>query len=218
MERQTSESGKASGADPVNGRPLRGRRPSTTRRHAARAALELFAANGYEETTVEEVAAAAGISRRTLFRYFPTKADLVWGDFDDELERLADHLAAAPADEPIFDVVRRAVVATNHFGAGALDELRIRITLITTVPALVAHSALRYGDWLDVVARFAAGRLGVGPDDLRARTVAHVALGAATAAYEHWAAGGGDDPAPELDRALGLVAGGFAGNGGVVGS
>ncbi len=199
-------------------RPLRGRRPSTTRRHAARVALELFATNGYDETTVEEVAASAGISRRTLFRYFPTKADLVWGEFDDELGRLAEQLAAGPADEPIFEAVRRAVVATNHFGAGALDELRIRITLITTVPALVAHSTLRYADWLDVVARFAAERMGVGPDDLRARTVAHVALGAATAAYEHWAAGGGEDPAPELDRALGLVAGGFDGGDRAVGS
>ncbi len=205
MDRPVTEDASAGGPR----HPPRGRRPSTTRRQIARAALELFAAHGYEETTVEQVAAAAGISRRTIFRYFPTKADLVWGEFDDELERLADQLAAAPADEPIFDVVRRAVVATNHFGAGALDGADAGITLITTVPALVAHSALRYGAWLDVVARFAARRLDADPEDLRARTVAHVALGAATAAYEHWAASGGDDPAPELDRAMALVAGGF---------
>ena len=75
---------------------------------------------------MDEIASAAGISRRTFFRYFDAKPDAVWGEFDAELERLAARLAEAPADEPMLEVLRRSVMATNRFGAGELDELRIR--------------------------------------------------------------------------------------------
>ena len=61
----------------------------------------------------------------------------------------------------MMDVLRRAVMATNRFGAGELDELRIRMGLISSVPTLVAHSAVRYAEWCDVVAGFVAGRMGV---------------------------------------------------------
>src|SRR5664279_4046491 len=67
-------------------------------------------------------------------------SDVVWGEFDSELVRLDDRLNEAPGAEPMMDVLRRAVVATNRFGAGELDELRIRMGLISSVPDLVAHS------------------------------------------------------------------------------
>ena len=67
----------------------RGRPASTTREDVARAALELFARHGYDETTVDDIAAAVGISRRTFFRYYESKPDVVWGEFDAELVRLA---------------------------------------------------------------------------------------------------------------------------------
>jgi hypothetical protein len=92
----------------------RGRRPSTTRAQIARVALGLFERNGFDETTVEDIAAAVGISRRTLFRYFESKRDIVWGEFAVELVRLRQHLQEAPADEPLMDVLRRAVVSTNR--------------------------------------------------------------------------------------------------------
>ena len=100
----------------------------------ARAALDLFARQGYDDTTVDEIAAAVGISRRTFFRYYESKPDVVWGEFDAELGRLRDRLAEAPADEPMMDVLRRSVIATNRFGAGELDELRIRMVLSAPSP------------------------------------------------------------------------------------
>jgi hypothetical protein len=108
-----------------------------------------------------------------------------------------------------MDVLRRAVVATNRFGAGELDELRTRIGLITTVPTLVAHSAIRYGEWCQVVAAFVADRTGGRPDDLAPQTVARAALGAAVAAFTCWAADGGDDLPAEVDRAFRLLTTGF---------
>jgi len=187
----------------------RGRRPATTREEVARAALDLFNRQGYDDTTVDQIAAAVGVSRRTFFRYFDSKRDVVWGEFDAELVRLERQLGSAPADEPMMDVVRRAVVATNRFGAGELDELRIRMGLISSVPTLVAHSAVRYAEWRDVVARFVAGRIGGAADDLAPQTVARATLGAAIAAFTCWARHDTDDLTGEVDRALQLLATGF---------
>ena len=187
----------------------RGRRPATSREQVARAALELFARRGYDGTTVEDIAAAVGVSRRTFFRYYESKREVVWGEFDAELARLEARLDEPAPEEPMMDVLRRAVVATNRFGAGELDELRIRIGLIATVPTLTAHSAVRYAEWCEVVARFAARRLGATPGDLEPQTVARAALGAATAAFAYWAQSGSDDLADDLDRAFRMLAAGF---------
>jgi len=187
----------------------RGRRPSTSRVDVARAALELFNRQGYDQTTVDEIAAAVGVSRRTFFRYFETKPDVVWGEFDAELARLADALATAPPDEPMMDVLRRVVVSTNRFGAAELGDLRIRMGLTSTVPTLVAHSAVRYAEWCDVIAEFAAGRLGGEPGDLGPQTVARASLGAAMAAFTCWARYDTDDLAAALDQAFRALATGF---------
>ncbi len=187
----------------------RGRRPSTTRAKIAGVALDLFERNGFDETTVEDIAAAVGISRRTLFRYYESKRDIVWGEFAVELVRLRQHLRDASADEPLMDVLRRAVVMTNRFGASELNELRIRVNLISSVPTLVAHSAVRYAEWRQVVAEFAAERLGEGPDDLGPQTLAHAALGAAMAAFARWSRHDAEDLTAEVDRALRLLATGF---------
>jgi mycofactocin system transcriptional regulator len=202
----------ADGGGNGSSEPTRGRPASTSRQDVARVALDLFARQGYDETTVDEIAAAVGISRRTFFRYFESKPDVVWGEFDAELGRLRDRLAEAPADEPLMDVLRRSVMATNRFGAGELDELRIRMVLIGTVPTLVAHSAVRYEEWCDVVAGFAAARLGGAPDDLGPQTLARAALGAAMAAFACWARDDDVDLVAEVDRAFRLLATGFDGS------
>jgi mycofactocin system transcriptional regulator len=191
-------------------RPARGRPRSVTHAHIAGIALELFARNGFDETTVEDIAAAAGISRRTLFRYFPSKNDMVWGDFEWVLDRLRGYLAERPSGEPLMAALSAAVEASNHYEADQLPELRIRMTLITTVPALQAHSMLRYAAWRAVIAEFAAVRLGQQPDDLVPQAIAHAALGASMAAFVHWV----DHPEEDLDEnlrtAYRLLANGFA--------
>ena len=190
--------------------PGRGRRPTTSRAAITRVAMALFDRDGYDASTVDDIAAALGIGRRTVFRYFASKADIVWGEFDAELARLDRHLRDAPDGEPLFDCLRRAVVATNHFGAGELGELRVRIRLIESVDALVAHSAVRYAEWRRVVAVFAARRLGGEPDDLPAETLSRAALGAATAAFTCWVRRGDDNLSGDLDQAFELLARGFS--------
>ena len=171
-----------------------GRPPGTSRRAVTRTALELFAERGFEETTVDDIADALGVSRRTLFRYFGSKNDMAWGDFGWVLARLRRCLDATGPDEPLHEAVGRAVIESNRYEDDQLPELRIRMRLITGVPALQAHSALRYAEWRAVIAEFVARRLGCGVDDLIPQTVAHAALGTSMAAFLVWV----DDPSSDL--------------------
>ena len=178
-------------ADATQGAP-RGRPPSTSRESVERTALAMFASRGFEQTTVEEIAAELGVGRRTVFRYFPSKNDIVWGDFDRVLHRLRDELDGQGEEVSVMEALAAAAVASNSYPAEQLPELRTRMTLITTVPALQAHSALRYADWRGVVADYVARRRGERPGDLVPQTVAFAALGASMAAFSVWVADGGD--------------------------
>jgi TetR/AcrR family transcriptional regulator, regulator of mycofactocin system len=171
-----------------------GRPPGTSRREVTRTALELFAQRGFVETTVDDVADALGVSRRTLFRYFASKNDMVWGDFDWVLSRLRAGLDASPREMPLHEALTRAVIESNRYEDEQLPELRIRMRLITGVPALQAHSALRYSEWREVIAVWVSDRLGCAPGDVIPQTVAHAALGTSMAAFVAWV----DDPSSDL--------------------
>jgi len=188
----------------------RGRPPSTSRESVERTALTMFANRGFEQTTVEEIAAELGVGRRTVFRYFPSKNDIVWGDFDRVLDRLREELDGQGEGVPIMDALAAAAVASNSYPAEQLPELRTRMTLITTVPALQAHSALRYADWRGVVAEYVARRRGERASDLIPQTVAFAALGASMAAFSVWVAQDGDLE-QRLQTAYAALGSGFRG-------
>src|SRR3954451_21432888 len=140
----------AGGAPRGEGRGA-GRPPVTTRLELERVAFALFAERGFDETTVEDIAAAAGISRRTFFRYFSSKNDVVWGEFDAGLRPLADSLAAAATDQPWMDALRVAVVDFNSLEPALVPLHRDRMELILHVPALQAYATLMYARWREVV-------------------------------------------------------------------
>jgi hypothetical protein len=85
-----------------------------------------------------------------------------------------------------METLSRAVIESNHYEGPALHELRLRMKLITTVPALQAHSMVRYAASRQVVADFIADRAGVLPDDLLPLTVGHMALATSMAAFTRW--------------------------------
>jgi mycofactocin system transcriptional regulator len=188
----------------------RGRPPSTTREEVARVALELFVRNGFEETTVDDIAEEIGISRRTLFRYYASKNDMVWGDFDWVLGRLREAFEDSPEGEPLMATLRRAVVESNRYDAPTEEELRIRMTLITTVPALQAHSMLRYAAWRGVVADFAAERLRTRSDELVPQVVAHTALAVSMAAFVRWVHEPSASLEANIEEAFDVIAAGLA--------
>ena len=175
-----------------------GRPPVTSRTALERASLALFTSRGFDATTVEDIALAAGIGRRTFFRYFASKNDVLWGDFTAGLAQMADWLAADPTDQPVFQALTEVVVRFNALTPGAAPAHRQRMALILRVPTLQAHSTLRYAEWRAVVARFAAERLGLVEDDPLPQLIGHAALAGAVSAYEQWL----DQPASDLSVLL----------------
>ena len=187
-------------------------RPSvTSRAELERRALELFAARGFDATTVDDIATAAGIGRRTFFRYFASKNDAVWGDFDQGLADLRQRFAVSSPAQPLLDALREAVLDFNSFDPAELPWHRDRMALILGVPALQAHSTLRYAAWRGVVAEFAASRLDVEVGALLPQLIAHCCLAAALTAYEQWLADPGADLSNLLDQALRALDGAWSG-------
>jgi TetR/AcrR family transcriptional regulator, regulator of mycofactocin system len=186
-----------------------GRPPSTTRHRLQDIAIEMFSEQGYDEVTIEALAAAAGISRRTFFRYFSSKADALMAGFDADVERLRAVLADSDPGLPLMDAIRNAVVEVNDYHADDLARLRQRMQLQHDNPALLANGILHYEEWQAVVAEFAAGRLGQAPGDLLPQVIARSVFGAAYAGFMSWLADERGDLSPRLDSALGAMADAF---------
>ncbi|MCV7233343.1 mycofactocin system transcriptional regulator [Mycobacterium branderi] len=176
-----------------------GRRRSTTPHHITDVALGLFAARGFAEVSVDDVAAAAGIARRTLFRYYASKNAIPWGDFDAHLQHLRELLNQVDADVPLGEALRSALLAFNTFDESETARHRQRMRVILQTAELQAYSMTMYAGWRAVIAEFVAHRTGVEPHDLLPQTVAWTMLGVALSAYEHWL----DDESVSLPQALG---------------
>ena len=170
----------------VQERTSAGRPEATSHAAIEQAAFRLFAARGFEATTIDAIAAEVGVSRRTLFRYFPSKNDIPWGQFDRTVAGLRTILAALPSDLPLADAVGQALVRFNEFPPDASPSHRDRMRLILETPALQAHSVLRYEQWRAVIAEYAAGRLGLEPHDLEPQLVGQVSLSLSMVAYASW--------------------------------
>lgn len=202
----------SSGADqPVAaaGARRRGRPRQTSARDLEVAALRLFAEQGFDDTTVDDIAAAAGVSRRTFFRYFDSKVAVLWQDFDNEVVSLRAALDDTPPDVPVMDAVRHAVVGVNRYRADDLPELRRRMHLVASVPAIHASSAVHYDAWERAITEFVARRVGQPADALQALAVGMATLAACRAAYDVWLRQDDDDLTDFLDEALKALAAGF---------
>jgi len=167
-------------------RTLAGRPEATSHAAIEQAAFRLFTKRGFDATTLDAIAAEVGVGRRTLFRYYASKNDIPWGQFDRTLEGFREILAAMPADLPLHNAVHRAVLAFNDFPHDAVPSHLDRMRLILQTPTLQAHSVLRYAEWRAVVAEHVAVRLGLDSDDLMPRTVGQVSLALALTGYEQW--------------------------------
>ncbi|SOX52220.1 mycofactocin system transcriptional regulator [Mycobacterium ahvazicum] len=176
-----------------------GRRRSTTPDHITDVAIALFTARGFAEVSVDDVAQAAGISRRTLFRYYASKNAILWGDFDSHLAHLRELLDAVGPRVPLGEALRAALLAFNTFDDSETVQHRQRMRVILQTAELQAYSMTMYAGWREVIAEFVARRSGAKTTDLAPQTVAWTLLGVALSAYEHWLR----DEAVTLQSALG---------------
>ncbi len=176
-----------------------GRRRSTSWDHISNVAIDLFTVRGFDEVSVDDVAEAAGIARRTLFRYYPSKNALPWGDFEAHLARMRDLLSALDPDVGIDAALRTALLAFNTFDEAETARHRQRMRVILQTAALQAYSMTMYAGWRAVVVAFVARRLDMKETDLVPQTVAWTMLGVALSAYQVWL----DDESVSLLQALG---------------
>ncbi|MGI4896232.1 MAG: TetR/AcrR family transcriptional regulator [Janthinobacterium lividum] len=149
----------------------RGRRRSADPREVATLALRLFAKMGYDETTMAEIAAAAGISRQTLFRYFPAKSDIVWDRMADDTRALRAALSAVPPEEHFLDALCRVVPTSLQYDDDDLDVLREQVTILAATPAVLSRLRGESRAWTHVVDLFVAERTGRSTDDVVVRAV-----------------------------------------------
>jgi mycofactocin system transcriptional regulator len=167
--------------------PRRSGRPeATSHAQIEQAAFRLFAERGFDDTTLGAIAAEVGVSRRTLFNYYPSKNDIPWGQFDQTLDHFRTLLEQQPEDLPVWKAVHRAVRAFNDFPADAEPPHVDRMRLILHTATLQSHSVLRYGDWRRVIEEYVAQRLGLVEGDPLPTLVGHVSLALAHAAYDDW--------------------------------
>ncbi|WP_399552442.1 TetR/AcrR family transcriptional regulator [Streptomyces sp. YIM 98790] len=178
---------------------LRERKKLRTRQAIRHAAYRLFAERGYDGTRIDEIAEAAEVSPSTVFRYFPTKEDIVLTDEYDPM--LVAALRARPAEEPPMTALRRAVRASmGELMAvpGVVEETRQRMRLVMGVPALRARMSEGIAATGDMLRGVLAERTGRARDDLELRVVVGAALGAMTEMLFHWSEHNAEDDLLDL--------------------
>jgi AcrR family transcriptional regulator len=164
---------------------LRERKKQKTRWAIQEHALRLFAEQGYDATTIDQIAAAAEVSPSTFFRYFPTKEDLVIADEYDAV--LVEGLRSQPPEVPALRAVR-AVMGETLRQMGPEEQARVweRTRLTMAVPALRARSLENFLTTTRVMREALGQRVGRNPDDLELRVLAGAVVGALVAALELW--------------------------------
>jgi AcrR family transcriptional regulator len=187
----------------------RGRPRAAVASEVAAIGLRLFARNGYAGTTMEEIATAAGISRPTLFRYFPAKRDIVWDRYEDEATELRSALANSPTAAEPLDVLCEILPRLLHYTDAELDLLRAQVTLISTVPDVQGHAQEKLSGWADIIAEYISVRLEVPQDSLLPRVMSQCVWSAGWTALTVWAVSDETRPDDALARAFEALRAGF---------
>jgi TetR/AcrR family transcriptional regulator, regulator of mycofactocin system len=171
-----------------------------------RATVRLAARRGWAETTVEDIAAAAGVSPRTFFRYFPSKVDALFGDEPERESAIERALAERKPGESVLAAVRRGVIdfVTEFMGEPELYITRARLAL--EHPDLLGPALVRFARFEAIVAAAAAEELRASPSDLRPRLTGAAAAAAIRCTSQTWVARGGrGDPREIVHESFDLI-------------
>lgn len=172
---------------------LRARKKQATSIALQRSAIDLFLQRGYEETTVQDITDAAGVSQRTFFRYYPTKDAVLLTEHARREEELTSLLAGRPDDEPIADLAAAVVELLARDVAERLELVRVQTRVNFTVPALADRFSGHHDRLAVLVAEHVAGRLGVDDRvDPRPRLVGNQVIRAWTTAVLIWLTAGAE--------------------------
>ncbi|NBD27119.1 TetR family transcriptional regulator [Paenibacillus sp. T1] len=187
---------------------LREKKKLKTRRTLQQQGMRLFREQGYDATTIEQIAEASEISPSTFFRYFPTKEALVLEDDDDEL--LIESFMKQPADKSLIQAFRAAV--KEGFAEMTREEqesLGERVALMMSVPELRAASLIQMNETLLMIARLVADRLDRPRDDFEVMMFAGSVMGAMMAVQLYCSEHPEADFTAVVDQALALYEAGL---------
>ncbi|CAN5457363.1 TetR family transcriptional regulator [soil metagenome] len=164
-------------------------------------AVSMFLADGFEATTVESIVAAAGISRRSFFRYFGTKEDIILGGLEEQGTLLVEALIARPADEDPWVALERAA-GTLPSAAYSHDRAFAIATLVATTPSLRARHAQKHAEWQRALVPALQHRMGMAtdPPSIEATAIVSTVLACLDAATDIWVENGGRGDLAELYR------------------
>jgi AcrR family transcriptional regulator len=181
---------------------LRERKKIETLHRMQGEALRLFAEQGYEATTIEQIAEASGVSPSTFYRYFPTKEDVIVQDEYDPM--IIAVFQNQPDDVPPLAALRATLSALfAQFDAEDLDRVRKRVAMIFSVPSLLARQYQQSLATQRMLAELVAARLGRDADDLEVRNFTAAVVAAWTTGIMVWIeSGGGDDLGAIMDRCI----------------
>lgn len=204
----------ATPAPNVEDRPrpgLRERRKKLTAAELEAAAYRLFGERGFDNVTVDDIAAEADVSRRTFFRYFASKEDVLLADHFVQLARLREAMANRPPDEPIVTALRNALLSMTTDFEERKEKIILRGRLMRDTPSLQARSLVHQKLWEEAMQDMVAERLGVDPvADLRPGVVSAATLAAMRVAFTNWLTAGCDGDLIALTtEALDLLDGGL---------
>jgi len=187
---------------------LRALTRASVRDQVADVALQLFDENGFDETTVDDISLAVGISARSFFRYFPAKEDVVIHDPEPIGVLVRDAVSARPADEPIWTALRHGFEALGAMDSDDIPRnLRIMRVMMSTA-SLRARNLEKHIIWADMLEPVVVERLGGSDQAFRAHTLIHAALACFDVALAEWTHRGGSTPVQELlDEAFATVTG-----------
>ncbi|MFI5876139.1 TetR/AcrR family transcriptional regulator [Streptomyces sp. NPDC051445] len=188
---------------------LRERMRATVRAEVTEVALRLFTDQGFERTTADQIAAEAGLSRASLFRYFGTKEDIVLGGLEGYGQQVAEALATRPDEERPWVALRRAFDVLVRVNEEAPEQTLSFLRLLHETPSLRARHFEKQLKWQEQMVPEIARRLEAGPGrpvDPRPTALVAAALGCLDAAARGWVACEGAVPLADLlDQAMGAL-------------
>ncbi len=191
--------------------PIRERTRRLVQTELTSVAQDLFVAQGYDGTTVDQIAAAAGMSKRTFFRYFPSKDDLVIGKYDLFADRMAEALDERPADEPVWESLRRVFDITLDYVQD--DHQRARNETMDEIVRSTPQLYARYLEKMQRVQELLIGRVALrltdreyDPSDPRPAAIVGAAFACMQAARQAWfASDRSEEFGTYLDSAISTV-------------
>jgi len=180
---------------------LRERKKARTRASIREHALRLFREQGYQATTVEQIAEAAEVSPSTFFRYFPTKEDVVLQDDFDLIT--VEAFEAQPADMSIVAAYRAAAAQIySDLSPEELARFRESVEMTLTIPEVRARALDEFAKTIEVTAEAIGRRTGRPPDDPAVRNVAGALVGVVMAATMPWSSQPAEDMFARIDAGL----------------